>query len=159
MNKLMYVLLLPLLLAITVAGCKKDDDDNNNAGACNSGFNFCVEKDGSLIEGTASFRIISTSPPRYRVTWEEGSGAQYKNIEIDIYADATGTYGVDSSLAQGTAAFQYFDAVGYYGGSGTVEVTAVSTTEISGTFNAMADDGNGTVFDFTNGNFVNVPVQ
>ncbi len=157
MKRILTFLVIALSIATLFNSCKKDDDDNNTTGASNSGFNFCVEKDGTLIEGTASFRIISAT--RYRVQWEETVGGQYTNIEIDIYANSTGTYAVDQSNGANTAAFQYFDGTGYYGTSGTVEVTAVSSNEISGTFQATADDGSGNTFEFTNGNFVSVPVQ
>lgn len=147
--------LLFCIAAVTFTSCKKDDDDATTA--CSSGNNFCFKLDGTLIEGNAIFREIN--PTRLRVQWETNTGGTYKNVEIDIYASATGTYSVDTTYSANTAALQYYDGEGFYGTTGEVKVNNLSATSISGTFKGTVTDNQGNSKQITEGNFASVPKQ
>jgi len=154
-NILKTFILLFCVVAVTFTACKKDDDDT--ATACSSGNNFCFKLDGTLVEGNATFREIN--PTRLRIEWETNTGGTYKSVEIDINANATGTYSVDKSYSANTAALQYFEGEGFYGTSGEVKVDNLSATSITGTFNGTVTDDNGNSKQITDGNFSSVPKQ
>lgn len=157
------------LVVVFVFACKKNNttpsnnnnnNNNNNATACN-GMNFCMKLDGTQMTKNATWKVINST--RNRVYWEEGSGNNYKNIELDVYGPTTGSYSVvNANAASGQATFQYYindngNSKNIEGVSGTVEVTSVANDKISGTFTITAKDGNGTTYQVTEGNFVNVP--
>lgn len=160
MRKYLYlsIILSALLLA---ASCKKDKTEdtkptnNNNTTACN-GKTLCFKLDGTEESHDAKWKVLTD---RYRIYWEEGSGTTYKNIEMDVYATATGTYQVSANPSAGAAGFQYYFASGknIEGQSGTVEITNISGDKITGKFTITAKDGSGTTYQVTEGNFVNVP--
>jgi len=104
---------------------------------------------------------------RYRILWEESIGADYKNVEIDLYGSlAEGTYTVsESASAPGEAAFQYYLNVGgsaddYSGVSGAINVTSVANNTISGNFTIdVTESFGGTSHSITNGNLDAIPQQ
>lgn len=153
-----YILLAALLMSGTFIACKKKTTTTTPttpATACN-GMNLCFKMDGTLETHNATWKVLSD---RYRLVWEEGSGTTYKNIEIDIYTTATGTYNVVSSPASGKAGFQYYIQNGnknIQGESGTITISNIGTSSISGTFSLTAKEGT-TTHQVTEGNFVSVP--
>ncbi len=157
---------------LTILACKKETKDlgnngTNNTSACN-GKMMCFKLDGTLetFDSVVCKKIAAngTSPERYRIVWETNNIASYSNIEIDVYAMATGTYNVKSGpYVANDAAFQYYIQGGkkdIQGKSGTVTITTIDNTNktISGTFTVKAED-NSTVHEITEGNFVNIPMQ
>lgn len=161
-SKQLAVLLSILFLSIGVYSCSKKDKTTTTtptpaATACN-GKNFCMKMDGTQITQDAKWKLITD---RYRIYWEEGSGNNYKNIELDIYATAVGTYPINANPTAGNAGFQYYikdnaTVKNIQGESGTVEITSIANDKISGKFTITAKDG-GTTYQITEGNFVNVP--
>ncbi len=157
-----YILItLALVVTVTLGACKKNDpapttNNNNSPTACN-GMNLCFKLDGTDESHNATWKVINNN--RNRIFWEEGSGNSYKNIEIDVYGTTTGTYNISSNPGSGDAGFQYFIANGnknIQGQSGTVEITAINGTKISGKFTVTASDSS-TTYQITDGNFVEVP--
>lgn len=149
---------LPLLLIlIAVSSCKKKTATTTptTTTACN-GMNLCFKMDGTLETHNATWKVLSD---RYRILWEEGTGSNYKNIEMDIYASSNGTYNIDSNGTAGKSSFQYYIQSGnknIQGGTGTVTISNIGTANISGTFTITAWEGS-TKHEITEGNFVNVP--
>jgi hypothetical protein len=160
-TKILNYFLICFILAgcIGLAACDKNNPLTAIIGACN-GMNLCFKMNGTQYTMNANW---TTPPSRNRVYWEEGSGANYKNIELDIYGSTTGTYNVDtSSSATNRAAFQYFINEGgttknIQGLSGTVNLTEITATTISGNFTISAKDQTGATYEITEGNFVSVP--
>lgn len=152
------LLIAAVLLTASVVGCKKKSSNNNNntpATACN-GMNLCFKMDGTLETHNAKWMVLSD---RNRISWEEGSGSNYKNIEIDIYASTTGSYTIDSNGVAGKSSFQYYMTSGnknIQGGTGTVTISSMNGTNITGTFTVTAYEGS-TKHEITEGNFVSVP--
>lgn len=161
-----------ILAASTLVACKKDPTTPNNntpqATACD-GKKLCFKLDGAQESyDDVVWRKIpanGSTPERYRILWETGSGTAYKNIEIDVYATATGTYNIKAGTpyAANDAAFQYYianPAKNMVGQTGTVTISAIDNTNntISGSFKVTAMD-NGTNYEITEGNFVNVPLK
>lgn len=157
--KKLSLLLMVFVFAISIFSCKKKDNNNqgsnNNNTACN-GMNLCFKIDGTQESHNATWKVLTD---RNRIYWED-AGTPYKNIEIDFYGTTTGTYQISANPTTGQAGFQYF--IGGTGGkniqgqSGTLEVTSISGTQITGTFTVTASDGS-TTYQITEGNFVNVP--
>lgn len=150
-----------------LVGCNKttttpnNNNNNNTPTACN-GKTLCFKFDGTAESYDATWRVISVPPAadRNRIYWEGSNG---DNIEIDIYANATGTYNIKDGnpYAAGDAAFQYYKPSAgkiLYGKSGTITITEINTTNntISGNFTVTAGDGTNS-HQITEGNFVNVP--
>ncbi len=136
--------------------CKKESD-NPNSGACN-GKNLCFKKDGTLISQDAKWIMIGTN--RMRILWEETSAGSYKNIEIDMYGTAAGTYAVKANpSAAGEAGFQYYTNPGtnIAGESGEIKLTSMANDKLTGTFTVTAKDGAGNTVAITEGNFSAVP--
>jgi hypothetical protein len=159
MRKLIYLLSGVLFAIATLSSCtKKDKDDNTNNNnttttACN-GKTLCFKMDGVEESHDAKWKVLAD---RYRIYWEEGSGTSYKNIELDIYTTATGSYPVDANPSAGKAAFQYYMAgKNIEGTAGTVEITSIATDKITGKFTITAYEGTNK-HEITEGNFVNVP--
>ncbi|HEX2788697.1 MAG TPA: DUF6252 family protein [Ignavibacteria bacterium] len=159
--KILNYLLICFILAgfIGLAACDKNNPLTPILGAC-SGSNLCFKMNGTQYTMNANW---TTPPSRNRIPWEEGSGANYKNIELDIYGNSTGAYNVDtSSSASNRATFQYFindggSVTNIQGLSGTVNLTEITTTTISGNFTITAKDQTGVDYTITEGNFVSVP--
>ncbi len=147
----------------TIVACKKDNKTNpaNNTTtttACN-GMNLCFNMDGTSESHNATWKVLTN---RYRVYWEETSGSNYKNIELDIYGTATGSYTISSNPSAGQAGFQYYIKDGsttknIQGQSGTVELTNIGTNDITGKFTITAKDDAGKTYEVKEGNFVAVP--
>lgn len=160
MRKL-HFLTLGMALLMCVSACKKDDeDDGETTVACTNNKNFCVKVGSEKINDDATFRIITVSQKRYRVSWEEGNGTTYRNIELDIYSDdlTPGTYNLVENPATGQGQLQYYaDQKGYISTSGSVTISAISTDKISGTFSGTIEY-QGDTKSVTDGNFVNVPL-
>lgn len=168
MKQTFYLLLTTVLLStFTFTACKKDetpDPTPTTPTACN-GKNLCFKIDGTEENYDAQWTdipAVGSNPARYRILWEEGSGNTYKNIEMDIYGNAVGTYTVTSTNphAANDGGFQYFtasDNKNIQGQSGTIEITSINNNTLTGKFTITATDGNGTTYQITEGNFVNVP--
>jgi hypothetical protein len=155
MKKITLMLLAISAGILSMTSCNNDDDD----AACGDNVNFCVTIGSEEISGNASYIIITTGTPRHRVLWEEGSGATYKNIELDIYTSAltTGTYNFSATPTTGQAALQYFvNGQSFVGGTGSVTISSVSGSEVSGTFSGSVTFNSDTRT-VSDGNFVNVP--
>ena len=146
------------------AACNKSDDDNtnnnnNNSSVCATGSNFCMKVDGNTISKNATWKVLSN---RNRILWEEGSGNSYVNVELDIYGTTTGAYTISASPgAASSAGFQYFmgSAAGnknITGQSGTVNVTSIDGTTITGNFTVVGKDAAGNNYQITDGHFVSV---
>jgi hypothetical protein len=162
MKKLTVVITTIAVIGIfSMIACKKDKTttptNNTTTAACN-GMNLCFKLDGISESHNSTWKILST---RYRVYWEETSGSNYKNIELDIYGTTTGTYNIVANPVAGQAGFQYYiDGSGeknIQGQSGTVELTTVGGNDISGKFTVTAKDAAGKTYEITEGNFVAVP--
>lgn len=144
------------MLAIGFSACKKENDSG-----CDGG-NLCFTLNGEEISVTAERRELPNG--RYRLYWEETSGAVYKNIEIDIYGNTPAEYTItDNAGTNGDAAFQYFvnnggTATNYVGVSGTLALSSVDGGEWSGTFSGTVNDGSNS-FELSNGKFSNVPLE
>ena len=153
------ILHLTLLLGfILLAACKKDKNNNNNTTAACNGMNLCFKMNGTEESHNATWKLLTN---RYRILWEEGSGNNYKNIEMDMWGSTTGTYAINATPSTGQAGFQYYindnGAVkNIQGQSGTVEITAINGTQITGKFTVTASDGT-TTYEITDGNFIAVP--
>ena len=149
-----------LMMSISLFACTKKSSTTTPVTptntACN-GMNLCFDLDGVNESHDAKMLLLNG---RQRVYWEEGTGNTYKNIELDVYGSTTGTYNISPNPQTGDAAFQYYITNGnknIQGQSGTVEVTAIDGTMMSGKFTITASD-NGTTYQIANGNFVNVPL-
>ncbi|MBS1773628.1 MAG: hypothetical protein JST82_12280 [Bacteroidetes bacterium] len=158
--------LLTSILVVAVfsmVACKKSNTTTSTTPttpttACN-GMNLCFSLDGTSESHNASWKVLTD---RYRIYWEESSGTNYNNIEMDIYATAVGKYTVVANPKSGQAGFQYYKKAGsveknIQGESGTVEITKIDGTKITGTFTVTAKDAAGTAYQVTDGNFVAVP--
>jgi hypothetical protein len=161
MKKLSSLLTVIIVISIfTVVACKKSSTTNPGTTpttACN-GKNLCFKMDGTDESHDAKWKVLSD---RYRIYWEESSGSDYSNIEIDMYGTAVGKYTVAARPSAGQAGFQYYKKVGsttknIQGESGTIEITKIDGTKITGTFTVTAKDGS-TTYQITEGNFVAVP--
>ncbi len=152
---------IAVMAVFSFVACKKKDSTTATPAtttACD-GKNLCFKMDGTSESHTASWKVLST---RYRVYWEESSGSNYKNIEMDIYGTTTGTYNISASPAAGQAGFQYYVKENgveknIQGLSGTVELKTINTNDISGTFTITAKDASGKSYEIKEGNFVAVP--
>lgn len=81
---------------------------------------------------------------------------------MDVYGTAVGKYTVAANPTTGQAGFQYYKKAGsseknIQGQSGTVEITKIDGTKITGTFTVTAKDATSTTYEITEGNFVAVP--
>lgn len=157
------LLLLGLITVISFAACNNnDEDDDDTSGACTDNKNFCVKIGSEQINDDAVYKVITVSTPtRHRISWEEGSGNSYRNVELDIYSDnlVAGTYDLVENPSTGQGQLQYYtEQKGFVSVSGTVTISTVSATNISGTFSGSVDY-QGDTRAVTNGNFVNVPKQ
>ncbi|MEZ5015781.1 MAG: DUF6252 family protein [Flavipsychrobacter sp.] len=148
-----------LMMTVAIFACNKKSNTTTPATptttACN-GMNLCFDLDGTNESHNATWKVLTN---RNRIYWEEGSGNTYKNIELDVYGTTTGVYNITANPKAGEAGFQYFITNGnknIQGQSGTVEVTAINGTQITGKFTITASDGTKT-YQITNGQFVNVP--
>jgi len=155
------ILIFGLAAALSFTACNKDDDgddgNNNNSSACATGSNFCMKYGASQKNGNAELNEINAT--RFRVYWENATSNGFEQVEMDILGDATGSYSVDTTYANGTAAFEYFSNDGtnvivQSGVSGTIDVTTFDPdgTGLSGTFTVTTEDGT----NVTSGNFINV---
>ena len=150
-----------ILIAVTVAtGCKKSSNNNNtNNTACN-GKSLCMKIDGVQFSEDAKWTVIPGG--RRRILWENGTGAAYQNIEMDIYdtVSTTGSFTVSDNPGAGQAGFQYYTQSplkNIQGVSGTVTLTSTANNMLTGTFVITAKDQTGSTVQITDGNFVNVP--
>jgi hypothetical protein len=118
-----------------------------------------MKVDGTTISKNATWKVLSN---RNRILWEEGSGANYVNVELDIYGSGTGSYSISPSPGTGAAGFQYFmgsaaGAKNIVGESGIVYVTSITATAMTGNFTVVGKDATGATYQITDGNFVSVP--
>lgn len=167
LNTLIIVLGICLVVACKKTTTTPPATTTPTPTACN-GKTLCFKLDGTEESHDGEWRKIAangTSPARYRIYWEEGTGTTYKNIEMDVYASSTGTYNIKNSgpYAANDAAFQYFIANGnknIQGQTGTITISAIDNTNntISGTFTVTASDGT-TTYQVTEGNFVKAPLK
>lgn len=155
-----FLICAALIFTGALISCNSNSSPTGgNTDACD-GKNLCFKMDGTQQSYVAQW---ITPAGRNRIYWEEGSGANYKNIELDIYGSTTGAYPVDTNSSVTTrATFQnYINEVGtarnIQGMSGTVNLTEITATTISGNFTITAKDGSGTTYEITEGVFKNVP--
>ncbi len=153
---------ISVICIFAMVACKKSNTTATTpttTAACN-GMNLCFKLDGTAESHNGTWKVLSN---RYRVYWEETSGSNYKNIELDIYGSTTGTYTISSSPSSaGQAGFQYYIKDGsttknIQGQSGTVELTSIGANDITGKFTVTAKDDAGKTYEITEGNFVAVP--
>lgn len=152
-----FIILSAILLTISFTNysCKKNND------GCDGG-NLCFTING--VDVTVTAERINLPNNRYRIYWEEGSGNNYKNIEIDIYGNTVAEYNItDNAGTAGDAGFQYFindngSSTNYQGTSGTLNLTSVDNDEWSGTFSGTVTDGSSS-FSLEDGKFSGVPLQ
>jgi len=154
---------LVVLAVFSIVACKKTSTPATTTPttattACN-GMNLCFKMDGTSESHNATWKVLTD---RYRIYWEESSGANFNNIEMDIYGNAVGKYTVVDNPKSGQAGFQYYKKAGsaeknIQGQSGTVEITKIDGTKITGTFTVTAKDASSTTYQITEGNFVAVP--
>lgn len=113
---------------------------------------------GTQKSQNARWKVINGSKACNCIYWEGDVGAAYKNIEIDIYGDTTGTYTFSLDPVPGQAGFQYFEANGraIEGSKGTLKLSANDGSALSGTFNLQGRDSKGTIYDIKEGSFVKV---
>lgn len=151
-----FILLSAVILTISFTNysCKKDK-------GC-SGGNLCFTVDGNDVAVTAVRKNLPNN--RYRLLWQEGSGNNYKNVEIDIYGNTTGAYTFTTNAGTaGDAGFQYFinnsgTVTNYEGTSGTLNLTSVSGDKWSGNFSGTVTNGTSS-FQLTDGQFNDVPLE
>lgn len=154
---------IAVIITFSIVACKKKSTtttptNNTTTTACN-GKNLCFKLDGTEQSHNGTWKVLSN---RYRVYWEETSGSNYKNIELDIYGTTTGKYTVAANPTTGQAGFQYYikDGSGeknIQGQSGTVELTGIGSNDITGKFAISAKDASGKSYEITEGNFIAVP--
>lgn len=144
-----------LLGAATLVSCKKEKD------GCEGG-NLCFTLNGNNVSVNAVRKTLPND--RYRLYWEEGSGNNYKNIELDIFGNTTGEYTfTENSGSLGDAGFQYYindngTASNYQATSGTLEVTSVDNNVWTGTFTGTVTDGSNS-YELKDGKFFEVPAE
>ena len=156
MKKITLMLLAISAGILSMTSCNNDDDDG---AACGDNVNFCVTIGSEEISGNATYVIITSGTPRHRVYWEEGAGATYRNIELDVYTTSltTGTYDFSATPVTGQAQLQYFvNGQSFIGDAGSVTISSVSASEVSGTFSGSVTYNSDTRT-VSDGNFVNVP--
>lgn len=133
--------------------CNKD-----KVSACSNG-NLCFRLGSQEIAVDAVRMELPAN--RYRLYWEESNGANYRNIEIDIYGSSEGSYTFSQQPgAAGTAGFQYFvnnggNAVNTTAVSGTLTLVSAGSGGWSGTFEGTVNDGSSDL-ELSNGNFSDV---
>ena len=162
---------LVVLGLFTIVACNKTTTKPATPAptACNGAL-MCFKLDGTDMTYSTDvvwkkIAAVGTNPERYRIYWENSGGSE--NIEIDVYATATGTYNIKNGnpYAVNDAAFQLWQSSGMYlaGVSGTVEITNIDNTNntISGKFTVATEDKNNSnaAHQVTEGNFVNVPFK
>jgi len=160
------LLVLPFAFALSLSSCSKDDDKDdptpvakNNTGgnsnsACTGGNGFCMDYGGTEKSGSARLIVLNSSN-KIRVYWENGTGAAFEQVELDIYSLSPGTFPFNGLATPNTAFLQYFSTasgvnnVAY----GNVVVSALDTTGgVTGTFTATMNDST----KITDGKFTNI---
>ena len=160
------LLVLPFAFALFLSACSKDDDNDdpipvaqNNSGgttsnACNGGDGFCMDYGGTEKSGSARLTVQSSSN-KIRVYWDNGTGASFEQVELDIYSLSPGTFPFNGLATPNSAFLQYFSTaagvnnVAY----GNVVVSALDTTGgVTGTFTATMNDST----KITDGKFTNI---
>lgn len=155
MKKLTLLMIAISAGILSMSSCNNNDDED--PAACSGNVNFCVQIGSEQISGNASYTVITTGSQRHRISWEEGSGNNYRNVELDIYTTslANGSYTLAENPTAGQAQLQYYtNGQGFISTSGTVEVTNASSTAVSGTFSGTVNY-NGDSRQVSGGNFVN----
>lgn len=150
-------LLFCLALAGTAAlvSCKKEKD------TCDGG-NLCFTLNGMDVSVNAVRKSLPND--RFRLYWEEGSGNNYKNIEIDIYGNSVGEYTfTDNAGTAGDAGFQYYinengSATNYQGTGGSLELTSIDNNVWTGTFSGSVTDGTNS-YELKDGKFFEVAAE
>jgi hypothetical protein len=150
-QKLIPTLMLSLALLVTVSSCKKDDDDKPATPAVAKGMN-------AIIDGVAFSTTNTTFEDSANVVTITGVFGTTQGVSLvfnktigsysvaDILSGASGTYVTDQGVWLGS---------GIVGGTGTINVTSVSSTGAIGTFNFVAKGFFGTTGEkvVTNGTF------
>lgn len=158
-----WLFLSILLTPVLLVSCEKSG--GGGTGVCGSSVNVCFDLDGNTVSMQAEW--FQVNPTRFRIYWEETSGSNYKNLEVDLYNNiSVRSYTITSSpSSDGEASFQYYLNVGgvqsnYQGTSGSVSVTAFSSDQITGNFSLMVNEAvSGNNFSITNGHIDAVPKQ
>jgi len=139
-------------------GCKKDDEENNdNPNNNNPVGSMSLKVDGT--SWTASLAVVATnSGGLVTVT---GSDSNAHQAQVTIYnVSGTGTYQLGGSMTnpnmgRWTAGVNpeqtYTTSLGL--GSGTVEITELTDTNVAGTFSFTAKNSNGDEVSITEGSF------
>jgi len=156
------VLIAPLALGICVTSCKKDDDSSDSDDTqtpsttldpCNGDDGFCMTYGGTEKSGPASLIILNSN--KVRVFWENGTGNDFEQVELDVYSVAPGTFDVNNNGLANSAFVQYYSATSGTNNAayGTVTVTALDTAgAVTGTFKVTMNDST----KITNGKFTNI---
>lgn len=150
-------ILFALGLGATVAlvSCKKEKD------TC-AGGNLCFTLNGQDVSVNAV--RVQLPNDRYRLYWEEGSGNNYKNIEIDIYGNTIGEYTfTENAGTLGDAGFQYYindngTVTEYQATGGKLDLATINGSLWSGTFSGSVTDGT-TAYELKDGKFFEVPAE
>lgn len=157
--KNLRTLLSILAVSIFLLACESDDENDPVSGNCPAG-KVCFKLNGADVQVNAVWYDINGQ--RTRIYYENGSGANYENIEIDFYGSSTGDYPiVGQNWSSGDASFQFFKANGsggFSGSSGTIKISQKSST-ISGTFTASGKDAQGNTVQVTDGVINQVPAE
>lgn len=139
------MILWSVILGSTVfVACEKDKEEPKKSTntACNEG-NFCMIYDGAQKSGNATFKTLTNG--KNRIYWENGSNANFEQVELDLIGSGIGDYIIDTTGANGTAEFEFFSiASGVTDGvSGKVTITKYDPngSGVSGTFSATTDNG------------------
>ena len=132
------------------------------SGTCGANLNVCFMLNGNTVAVNAQWYDIN--PNRHRILWEETSGSDYRNIEIDLYGSlAAMTYTISPTAANnGEASFQYYLSgstnANYQGISGSIVITSTASNQITGTFSGVVMNGANN-YDITDGHIDAVPHQ
>lgn len=122
------------LVALTFSGCNKNDDNNNPSGSSGS---MSLTVDGSNWSATLAVQAVNSNG----VINVTGSDSNAKQASVILYGvSTTGTYQVGPGnpsnqlrWTQGLGTNDTYQANGVIG-NGTVTITELTSSKISGTF-------------------------
>lgn len=163
-SKTLIASLLAVGLLSALTSCKKDDPEEEETTTpattmldpCNGDDGFCMMFGATEKSGAAKLTDLTNSSwDKVRIYWEKGSGTEFEQVELDIYATGPGTYNVTDLFTTDAAFMQYYSQAGgtVNAAYGTVTVTELDIDgNTSGTFNITMKDST----KVTNGIFRNI---
>ena len=144
------VLFSLMLVSVLFGACSKDDDTGSGSGSCA----LSCKVDGVDWCGSANFRITDLGIAGITTTIGAGN-TDMEAVAILFMSDQAGTYDLAGSLASYTTS----DRTVYQSTSGTLEITKITDSEISGTFSFEGQASDGSTISITAGSFENLPKQ